>query len=216
MKITSEKLAIPGSVGQLEAIVDSGQIVSNEYVAVCCHPHPQHAGTMTNKVIHTAARSLAGLGIPSIRFNFRGVGASEGEYANGIGERDDLAAVVSWARDNFADRELILVGFSFGSYISAMVANQLEPKLLISIAPPIGRIEFTGFVRPNCPWLIVQGEQDELVESQAVFDWASKFEQSPQLIMLPDTSHFFHGKLVDLRNEIEYFCQSNLDLPLSS
>ncbi len=212
MRINSEKLTIPGAVGDLEALLDQSDQVQQDYFAICCHPHPQHLGTMTNKVIHTAARALAGLGIPSIRFNFRGVGVSQGEYANGIGEQDDLLAVVDWAKQKFPTRKLVLTGFSFGAYISALQANAIQPELLVSIAPPVGRIDFAGFVRPKCAWLVIQGEQDELVDSSAVASWAASFANPPTLVSMPETSHFFHGKLVNLRETIEHYCSQQLDL----
>ncbi len=212
MRIYSEKLTIPGVVGTLEALIDRTDQPTQPYVSVCCHPHPQHAGTMTNKVIHTAARAMATIGIPSIRFNFRGVGASEGEYGHAEGEQHDLKAVVRWAREQFPERKLVLVGFSFGAYISAMQAKHLEPELLISIAPPVGRIDFANLQLPACPWLVVQGEQDELVDANKVIDWATELEIPPQIVRMPETSHFFHGKLVALRESIESFCVSQLNL----
>lgn len=212
MRINSEKLMIPGAVGKLEGLLDQSEQSQLPYVSICCHPHPLHAGTMTNKVIHTAARALAGLGIPSIRFNFRGIGESEGEYGEGIGEQADLVAVVKWVLREFPQKKLILAGFSFGAYISALKSSELKPEILISIAPPVGRIPFDGFVRPFCPWLIIQGEQDELVDVNAVIDWTNSFEQPPTLLTMPDTSHFFHGKLVDLRESIEEYCSKQLGL----
>jgi alpha/beta superfamily hydrolase len=216
MQITSENTIINGAVGAIEVIIDSiGSPLStndSDYVAVCCHPHPQHGGAMTNKVIYTASRTIAGLGIVSLRFNFRGVGKSEGSYAEGIGEQDDLAAVVTWAKKQYPNKRLILAGFSFGAYISAMQSSQLCCELLISIAPPIGRIEFTGFKRPNVPWLVIQGEQDELVESSRVRNWVAEFENTPQLESMSGASHFFHGKLVQLREVINQFCISNISV----
>ena len=216
MRTKSENVVIPGAIGMLEGIIDSCEESSHpnskSYVAICCHPHPQHAGTMTNKVIHTASRAIAGLGIDSIRFNFRGVGKSEGSYGEGVGEQDDLATVVDWTSQRYPSRKLLLIGFSFGAYISAMQAKTLKPELLISIAPPIGRIEFTQFETPDCPWLIIQGEQDELVEAQLVYRWASELKGVPQISKMPETSHFFHGKLVQLRSEVESFCAKVLSL----
>lgn len=206
MPVKSENIILPGAVGKLEAIIDHRtESSSDDFIAICCHPHPQHGGAMTNKVIYTASRTLASSGVTSIRFNFRGVEKSEGEYADGVGEQDDLVAVVEWCKQQYSDRKLILCGFSFGAYISALQANNLEANILISIAPPIGRIKFTGFVQPNCPWLIVQGEEDELVDAVKVESWAQSFSEQPKLVMMPDTSHFFHGKLTLLRTTIESF-----------
>ena len=211
MRIHSENLMFPGAVGEIEAIIDRQTGSTNDdYIGVCCHPHPQHGGAMGNKVIYTASRSLASLGITSIRFNFRGVGKSEGEYAEGIGEQDDLIAVVKWCRQEYPGRKLILCGFSFGAHISALQAVKLNANALISIAPPIGRIEFTGFERPACSWLIIQGNNDELVDAEKAEVWANSFAEPPRLIMIPEASHFFHGKLLDLRSHIESFIRQTL------
>lgn len=212
MQINSKSISIPGAVGRLDGLMDFTEDESSQYITICCHPHPQHQGTMTNKVIHTAARTLAGLGVTSIRFNFRGVGESEGAYAEGIGEQEDLLAVVSWVELIYPEREIVLIGFSFGAYITAMQAKNINPCILISIAPPVGRIEFKGFERPDCPWLIIQGEQDELVDSNSVLNWSLIFEPKVAIVMMADTSHFFHRKLVDLRKYIESFCSEHLNL----
>ncbi len=211
MKFQSEKIELVGAVGKLEAVIDNrSEIVNQTYIAVCCHPHPQHGGAMGNKVIYTASRALAGLGIVSIRFNFRGVGESEGEYANGNGEQDDLKAVVDWVKQQYPNRKLILCGFSFGAYITCLQASELKPTLLVSIAPPIGRIEFTGFSRPKSPWLVIQGIDDELVDAEQVAKWSDDFLPPAKLIKMPETSHFFHGKLVELRSNIESFVSQQL------
>ena len=213
MKTQSEKIELVGVVGKLEAVIDNRtESVNPAYIAVCCHPHPQHGGAMGNKVIYTASRALAGLGITSIRFNFRGVGESEGEYADGIGEQDDLKAVVNWVKHQYPERKLILCGFSFGAYITCQQASALNPTLLVSIAPPIGRIEFTGFSRPKSPWLVIQGDDDELVDAGRVAKWSGEFLPPAKLFQMPETSHFFHGKLVELRSNIESFVRQQLVL----
>ena len=203
---------LTGAIGNIEAIIDhridiKNNLTANGYVAVCCHPHPQHGGAMGNKVIYTASRTLASCGVTSIRFNFRGVGQSDGEYADGIGEQDDLVAVVDWCKQEYPERKLILCGFSFGAYISALQADKLDASVLISIAPPIGRIEFTGFKQPQIPWLIIQGDEDELVDANMVESWSKQFSKPPELVLMPEASHFFHGKLPALRANIESFIQ---------
>jgi len=215
MIIASENRQIPGSIidgkqGELEAIIDKPPEENLHFVAICCHPHPQHGGAMGNKVIYTASRALASLGIVSIRFNFRGVGKSDGVYADGIGEQDDLKAAVIWALGEYPDRKIILAGFSFGARISAMQAVALNASLLLSIAPPIGRIDFNGFERPNCPWLVVQGDDDELVVADQVAEWVNEFENKPELFRMPATTHFFHGKLTELRAVVSEFTQNQL------
>jgi len=203
MKITSKELSVVGPVGNLQAIIDLPDEISSQFMSVNCHPHSLHGGTMTNKVVHTVSRSIAGLGIPSIRFNFRGVGTSEGKYDEGKGEQEDLAAIVNWMKSEYPNAKLMLSGFSFGSYVSAFSANNLNPELLISIAPPAERVSFEGFERPNCNWKVIMGTEDELVDYCAVKDWVESFEPTPDLITMTGASHFFHGRLVELRNHIE-------------
>lgn len=213
MKIQTEKCTIPGAVGTLEAVLDlPSQINSKNYVAVCCHPHPQHGGALSNKVTYTASRTLAGLGITSLRFNFRGVGESAGTYGEGDGEQDDLVAAVNWIRVKYPNRPLILAGFSFGARISALQGINLNCALLISIAPPVDRIPFTGFERPKCPWLIIQGLDDELVNSDTVKSWGSEFNPPAVIEEMVGASHFFHGKLTELRSIIEAFTMDSLKL----
>ncbi len=211
MRINSTNLLIPGAIGQIESILDSNENkTKNKYIAVCCHPHPQHGGTMFNKVIYTASRTLAGMGITSLRFNFRGVGRSEGAYSEGVGEVDDLAAVIAWVKINHPLKKLILVGFSFGAYVSISKSNELDAKLLVSIAPPIGRMTFTNLDKPACPWLIVQGRQDEIVDYLDVESWVGSFSEPPELVLLENASHFFHAQLNYLRAEIEKFIDTNM------
>lgn len=218
MRIYSQKIMLPGAVGQIEALIDSHQTSplerqqekNHRYIAVCCHPHPLHLGTMTNKVIHTASRAIASLGIPSIRFNFRGVGKSEGQFAEGIGEQDDLQKVVQWCQKEYPLHRLILCGFSFGAYISALQAGHLQAQVLISIAPPVSRVEFNEFDRPKGDWLVIHGENDELVDPVKVLNWHSQQSNPPDLIMISAASHFFHGKLVELRANIESFIKKSI------
>ncbi|PCI73044.1 MAG: alpha/beta hydrolase [Gammaproteobacteria bacterium] len=208
MRIEVEKLIIETDNGNLEALLDKPSknhhnIESNDYIAVCCHPHSLHGGTLTNKVVYTMSRAFAGKGIPSIRFNFRGVGASEGEYDDGIGEQLDLANVVSWMREQYPNKRLILGGFSFGSFVSIMASQQLDPRKLISIAPPIGRFDFSAMKTPTCPWTVIQGDEDELVKCRDVEGWVNQQPSNLSFVKLTGASHFFHGKLVDLRINIE-------------
>jgi alpha/beta superfamily hydrolase len=172
-------------------------------IGVVCHPHPLHGGTMQNKVVHTAARALQEAGAATVRFNFRGVGASAGHYDNGVGELDDALAVVAWARRHFACDAVWLAGFSFGAATALQAAAQgARPARLVTIAPPVGRIITQPVTRPDCPWLIVQGDQDELIELSAVREWAASFTPEPRLQVIEGAEHFFHGKLTQLREAI--------------
>lgn len=197
-----EKLiSIAGPAGQLEAVQSEPTTVPIPYVGIVCHPHPLHSGTMNNKVVHTLVKSFRDLGMNTIRFNYRGVGNSAGSYGNGIGETEDVLAVIHWAQQNFPGNNICLAGFSFGAYVSLRAAIQTPIKLLISIAPPITHADLNGLV-PTCPWIIVHGEQDELFAIQEVIDWVKTITPTPELIRIPGASHFFHGKLIELRNEL--------------
>jgi len=163
---------------------------------------------MHNKVVTMAARSLRELGATTLRFNFRGVGESSGSFDHGNGERDDLLAITTWVREQRPDDDLWLAGFSFGAYVSLRSAAEIQPDALISIAPPVGRWEFEKIVLPTCPWLVIQGDEDEVVDPQAVYAWIDSLKQKPELVRMHGTSHFFHRKLVDLRGALQHSVKS--------
>ena len=123
----------------------------------------------------------------------------------GRGEGDDLAAVVQWARTQLGagDLPLWLAGFSFGSYVSASRAQALGAIRLLSIAPPVGRWEFATLPRINGPWVVVQGDQDEVVDAKAVFDFLGTLNPPATLIRMPTATHFFHGLLIDLKARLK-------------
>ena len=199
-------LLLPGPAGRIEAALDLPETghPGRAVLAIVCHPLPTEGGTMHNKVVTMTARALRELGVATLRFNFRGVGQSEGRFDDGDGELDDLRAVAAWARDRHPDKALWLAGFSFGAWVSLRLAAELGAAALVSIAPPVGRSwDFSGIEVPPIPWLVVQGEADEVVEAQAVFDWIAALPRPPQLVRMPDTSHFFHRKLMDLRGAVK-------------
>jgi hypothetical protein len=200
-----------GPAGMLECVVDSPE-PADELPAtiVLCHPHPQHGGTMHNKVVTILERSMRELGLHTIRFNFRGVGESEGEYDEGYGETDDLFAVTEWVRHSRPDDELWLGGFSFGSYITLRGAQNLKLGQLISIAPPVTRFEFTEFQQPECPWLVVQGDEDEVVRYEDVAKWVECCVPKPDFLVMEQAGHFFHRRLMDLRGLLKNGVRPNL------
>jgi len=202
----SGTLVLQGPAGDIEAAVDlpTAEMPALPLTVVLCHPLSTEGGTMHNKVVTMAARALRELGATTVRFNFRGVGKSAGTFDHGDGERDDLAAVVSWARAQRSGDALWLAGFSFGAYVSLSAANALRPDALISIAPPAGRWDFDAITTPSCPWLVIQGDADEIVEPQAVYDWIDSLKRPPSLVRMFDTTHFFHRKLIDLRGALQH------------
>jgi uncharacterized protein len=193
-----ESVTIAGSAGRLEAIVETPASATGARAAVICHPHPLHGGTMTNKVVHMLARSCNEVGAAALRFNYRGVGASEGGYDEGRGETDDAVAALDWARTRWPGAELWLCGFSFGGVVAIRSAVRRDVRKLVTVAPAIDRLE-VGTQLPQRPWLLVQGDRDELVDPVAVRAWAEALPMPPQIAILPGVDHFFHGKLNELR-----------------
>jgi alpha/beta superfamily hydrolase len=198
----SAAFLLAGPAGALEVAVDRAE-KPRAVVAIVCHPLPTEGGSMHNKVVTMAARALRESGVDTVRFNFRCVGASEGSFDNGDGECEDLRAVADWVRARRPDAALWLAGFSFGAYVTLRMASALQPSGLVSIAPPVGRSwDFQAVVPPTCPWLVVQGEEDEIVSPQAVYDWVASMPQPPELVRMAGAGHFFHRKLIDLRGAI--------------
>ena len=189
-----------GPAGQLECVADVPD-PSEERSAtfVICHPHPLHGGTMHNKVVTIMERSMRELGLRTIRFNFRGAGESEGEHDEGYGETDDLFAVTEWVRHSRPDDELWLGGFSFGSFITQRAAQNLKLGQLITIAPPVDRYEFSKLQHPDCPWLVVLGDEDEVVCLEDVACWIEDVDPQPEFVVMEQADHFFHRRLMDLR-----------------
>jgi alpha/beta superfamily hydrolase len=195
---------ITGPAGQLEAELSpvKEDTTPRANIAVVCHPHPEQGGTMTNKVVTTLARAFGDLGVASIRFNFRGVGKSDGEFDNGAGEINDVLAVVAWAKANYPEHSIWLAGFSFGAAMSAQAAARTDVARLISIAPPVPRFNLLELAPIHCPWLIVQGNEDDVVMPQEVYAWAETRDPEPTLIRVENVGHFFHGQLMELRRII--------------
>ncbi len=202
---TKESLFIAGPAGRLEAVLEVPSNGDLSGAVVVCHPHPQHGGTMHNKVAHTLARTFVRLGFAALRFNFRGTENSEGRFDDGVGELDDVLAAISWIRKRLPGQPLWLAGFSFGAAIAVRAAADTDVAGLISVAPAVSRFASGLETQPACPWLIVQGDQDELVDIDELIDWVNELEPGPELLILEDAEHFFHGRLIDLREIVSAF-----------
>jgi len=196
-----QHIFIPGPVGKLQAIAEEPENIPYQHCAVLCHLHPLHGGTMTNKIIHTLARTFNELGVPTVRFNYRGVGESEGSFDEGIGETDDALAVIKWAHDRWNNAPLWLAGASFGGGVALRASQQVITERIIMVAPAVAR-EAPLDNLPTCPWLIVQGDADDVVPAELVSNWAKQLHSPPQLIMLPGVGHYFHGALGTLREVV--------------
>lgn len=205
-----------GPAGVLECAVDVPETAEERPATIIiCHPHPEHSGTMHNKVVTILERSMRELGLRTVRFNFRGVGQSEGTHDDGYGETDDLFAVAEWVRRTRPDDSLWLGGFSFGSYIALRAALNLDIGQLISIAPPADRYAFDCLHHPECPWLVIQGDEDEAVHIDAVQAWIDRIKPPPDLIVMEKADHFFHRRLMDLRGLLKNGVREQLPAPLN-
>lgn len=210
----SASLLLPGPAGLLEVAVDLPEPAdARAGVALICHPNPPDGGSLHNKVVTMTARALNELGLATVRFNFRGVGQSEGRFDHGRGETLDALAVGEWIRRSRPEDALWLAGFSFGSWVALLAARQLPAAQMISIAPPVGLRSFDGVLPPACPWLLVQGDADEIVDAHAVYAWAEAQSPAPQIVRMPETGHFFHRRLLDLRGAIKSGVRRNLPPP---
>ena len=205
----SQKISIRGPAGALEAILESPGDAELKGVAVVCHPHPQHGGTMHNKVAHTLARSFVRSNFAVLRFNFRGTEGSDGVYDNGVGELDDALAAMAWMRQQKTQVPLWLAGFSFGAAIAVRAAVARDVGGLISVAPAIYRFAGNLNNQPECPWLIIQGDEDELVEIDETVEWVDSLAPGPELLVVPGAEHFFHGRLHELREAVMAFIADN-------
>jgi hypothetical protein len=193
---------IKGQAGKIEILTSMPTSTSKPIIGVICHPHPLFGGTMHNKVVYTIARAFKEMGMPTVRFNFRGVGTSEGQYDEGNGETDDLMSVLKWVQQVQPQAQIWLAGFSFGSYVAARAADLWPARQLISVAPPVVNFNFAELPMIKCPWLIVQGDADEIVDPNAVFAWIDHLPQAPEVIRMQGASHFFHGQLIELRQAL--------------
>jgi alpha/beta superfamily hydrolase len=203
-------LELSGPAGRLECVVGRPEISPKKVVGIVCHPHPLHGGTMNNKVVTTVCRSFQKLGVWSVRFNYRGVGQSEGSYGDVAGECQDLMAVIDQVKQLFADHTILLAGFSFGAFVAAFAATKIHPARLISIAPSVVNMDYSTLPTMPCPWLVIQGEQDEIVSPEAVYQWAAQVKPPVELIRISGVGHFFHGKLINLREVLMGALESDL------
>lgn len=198
MNAQTESVTMAGPAGLIELAIDQPDGASRGAVVIA-HPHPLHGGTLTNKVVQTLARACVLAGLTAVRFNFRGVGASEGVYDEGRGELDDLLAVVA---AHAAEGPLCLAGFSFGAFVTSHAAARLHASRDIQRLVLIGTAASRFDVAPvpaelHSRTLVVHGEQDDTVPLPSVMDWARP--QVLPVLVVPGGGHFFHGQLPMLR-----------------
>jgi uncharacterized protein len=188
--------SVAGPAGTLEVAfnVPEGSVRG---IALIAHPHPLQGGTLDNKVVQTLAKTFAALGYAAVRFNFRGVGQSEGQFDDGIGETDDALAALAAAKLEFGELPVALAGFSFGSYVQTRVAHAITAERLVLIGPAVKRFPIEA-VPPDT--IVIHGEEDDVVALADVLAWARP-QQLP-IVVFPGCGHFFHGRLPQLQRVI--------------
>lgn len=200
--LTETTFLLKGPTGAIETLVSPELENTRNVIAILCHPHPLFGGTMHNKVVTTLARTFHELNIPTVRFNFRGVGKTEGTFAEGIGETDDLLAIIQWVKETSPGKVIWLAGFSFGGFVAARAATQIPVAQLVTVAPQVSRFIETSLPPITCPWILIQGDKDEVVSAAEVYAWIDTLKIKPHLIRIAEAGHFFHGKLVELREKL--------------
>ncbi len=196
-------LMLDGPLGQLEALyLDTPDATG---LALICHPNPVQGGTMLNKVVSTLQRTARDAGLVTLRFNYRGTGASAGSHDMGSGEVDDALAAATWLQAQHPELALTLFGFSFGGFVAASLGGRLEAqgatvKHLFMIAPAVMRLTPEHHLPGQCPITVIQPETDEVIEPQLVYDWSAALDHPHELLKVAECGHFFHGKLTDLKD----------------
>ena len=199
MNIHSQKFYLDGDAGKMQCLLDLPDDAPRG-IALVAHPHPLYGGTMENKVAQTLARTFVTLGYAVARFNFRGVGESEGVYDDGKGEVDDMAIMYEHMRARYPNLPVTLAGFSFGTFVQAQFALRLEaegraPERLVLVGTAAGKWPMPAVPQDT---ILIHGEQDDTITMQQVFDWARPLDIPVTII--PGADHFFHRKLGHIKN----------------
>jgi alpha/beta superfamily hydrolase len=209
----ADTLLLGGPAGQIETLV-AMPAEPPAAIAVVCHPHPLHGGALSNKVTYMVASCALKAGMVAARFNFRGVGRSEGAHDQGRGETEDTLAVVQWLRGQAPGLPLLLGGFSFGAFVSLKAAARAEPRWQVSIAPPFKYFANEPLPpRPRASWLVVHAHDDEVVPYADTREVLLRYDPPPELVSLDGAGHFFHGKLGELEQAVGGFLRKNSPSP---
>lgn len=190
---------IDGPAGALEVLFTVPEGAPPRALALICHPHPQFGGTMDNKVVQTLAKAFAELGCATMRFNFRGVNNSAGVFDDGMGETEDAAAALEWAKAQLQpSTPLIAAGFSFGCFVQTLLLPRSQPQQLVLIGPAVNRFKIPEVAKDT---IIIHGEEDDVVPLSDVMNWARP--QGLPVTVFPGAGHFFHGRLTELKAVIK-------------
>jgi len=210
----SRQLFVAGPAGRIETLLAAPRQKPARAICVVCHPHPLYGGAMSNKVVYSLASSALQAGALTARFNFRGVGKTEGAYDHARGETEDTLAVVELLRSHLPAAPLVLAGFSFGAYVSLRAAARARPAVQVSISLPLGGSAYieddAAPAHPGCPWLAVHGTDDEVVAYQRTREALQAYDPPPRLVTLEGAGHFYHGRLQELQEAVLPFLQEQL------
>ena len=203
MLVRETPCVIDGPIGPLEGL--HLEVENARGVVLICHPNPVQGGTMLNKVVSTLQRTARDAGYSTLRFNYRGVGQSAGSSDMGAGEVDDSEAAAQWLRQRHPQLPLVLMGFSFGGFVSTALAGRLEQQgvdidQLFMIAPAVMRLTEQFALPQRCPITLIQPDADEVIDPRVVYEWSDALPRPHALLKVAECGHFFHGKLTDLKD----------------
>ena len=200
---------IPGPAGLLEGIINAGSGTEPRAIAVLAHPLPTAGGTMHTKAVFHAAKALARIDVPVLRFNFRGVGRSAGSFSDGPGERDDCRAALAFMKARYADvRRIWCGGMSFGSWVALTVGAE-DPGVtaLIGIACPVNKYDYSTVVAAAKPTFLIHGEHDELIPIKEARKFYALLSEPKELVSIDGADHLFDGKVSEVGEAIEDLLQ---------
>jgi uncharacterized protein len=190
-----ESLFIPGPAGRLEAILEEPEDQAPREAVLVCHPHPRYGGTMHNKVVYRIAHGVRKAGAVALRFNYRGVNLSEGQYDNGVGELEDARVALEYLRARYPDLPFSLAGFSFGSRIILKLGCELNASRLIAAGFPAGQAEGKELGRCDVPRIFIQSTNDEFGPKEAMEKYFAQLPEPKKLMWVEAKDHFFAGGL---------------------
>ena len=204
-----ERLFLAGPAGRLEALLEWIPKAPPRTTALVCHPHPLYGGTMHTKIVFRAAKAALSLGFPTLRFNFRGVGKSEGSYAHGQGEQQDARAALDYLSSRFPDLPIVLMGFSFGSWIGLSV-GATDPRVtaLVGLGVPAGSWDFSFLAPVTKPKLIVQGTEDVYGPRSRLEQLYESLSEPKRLHWVQGADHFFTGQTDEAQAAVRRFLEA--------
>jgi uncharacterized protein len=206
---------LDGPAGRLEALLWTSSQPAPALAALVCHPHPLFLGTMHNKVVFQVARTMHRLGLPVLRFNFRGAGLSEGVHDGGRGELEDVRAAIAWLAREFPARPLILAGFSFGAWVGLRAGcEDSRVAELVGLGLPVNDSAFSLSYLRNCakPKLFIQGEQDQYGARDRLEELFAALPEPKQLAFVSGADHFFTGKLAAVDRALRSWLLARLEV----